>query len=408
MQQAQRMSVLGTETAFEVLARAEALAREGRDIINLGIGQPDFKTPSHIVEAGAQALRDGHHGYTPSPGIPPIREAVAADIARHRGVEVHPDRIVVVPGGKVTMFFAMMMFGEPGAEILYPNPGFPIYESAIRFSGADAVPVPLLEDKDFSFDPEEVLSLVTPRTRLLIVNSPANPTGGAIPREALDRLVAGLVEHPHVAILSDEIYARMTYDGREHTSLLGYPEIADRLILLDGWSKTYAMTGWRLGYAVWPEDLVDGATRLAVNCHSCVNASAQYAGIAALEGPQDSVGRDGRGVRRAQEGDRRRAERVAGRHVPPPRRRVLRVPERHRNRNVQRCSPETHARRGGGRGDLRNQLRRVRGGVPAVLVREQHGEHSARPETDGGDAVGKPCPAKIIHPKQPVPGLEGH
>ena len=290
MQQARRMSVLGTETAFEVLARAEALAREGRDIINLGIGQPDFKTPPHIVEAGAKALRDGHHGYTPSPGIPAIREAVAADIARHRGVEVHPDRIVVVPGGKVTMFFAMMMFGEPGAEILYPNPGFPIYESAIRFSGADAVPIPLLEDKDFSFDPDEVLSLVTPRTRLLIVNTPANPTGGAIPREALDRLVAGLVEHPHVAILSDEIYARMTYDGREHTSLLGYPEIADRLILLDGWSKTYAMTGWRLGYAVWPESLVEGATRLAVNCHSCVNASAQFAGIAALEGPQDSVG----------------------------------------------------------------------------------------------------------------------
>ena len=290
MQQAQRMSVLGTETAFEVLARAEALAREGRDIINLGIGQPDFKTPPHIVEAGAKALRDGHHGYTPSPGIPPIREAVAADILRYRGVEVHPDRIVVVPGGKVTMFFAMLMFGEPGAEILYPNPGFPIYESAIRFSGATAVPIPLLEEKDFSFDPDEVLSLITPRTRLVIVNSPANPTGGAIPREALDRLVAGLAEHPQVAILSDEIYARMNYDGREHVSLLGYPEIADRLILLDGWSKTYAMTGWRLGYAVWPESLVEGATRLAVNCHSCVNASAQFAGIAALEGPQDSVG----------------------------------------------------------------------------------------------------------------------
>ena len=290
MQLAQRMSVLGTETAFEVLARAEALARDGRDIINLGIGQPDFKTPPHIVEAGAKALRDGHHGYTPSPGIPAIREAVAADIVRNRGVEVHPDRIVVVPGGKVTMFFAMMMFGEPGAEILYPNPGFPIYESAIRFSGATAVPIPLLEDKDFSFDPDEVLRLITPRTRLAIINSPANPTGGAVPREALDRLVAGLVEHPQVAILSDEIYARMTYDGREHASLLGYPEIADRLILLDGWSKTYAMTGWRLGYAVWPEPLVEGATRLAVNCHSCVNASAQFAGIAALEGPQDSVG----------------------------------------------------------------------------------------------------------------------
>ena len=290
MRQAQRMSVLGTETAFEVLARAEALASRGRDIINLGIGQPDFRTPPHVVEAGMKALRDGHHGYTPSPGIPRIREAVAADVARRRGVGVHPDRIVVVPGGKVTMFFAMMMFGEPGAEILYPNPGFPIYESAIRFSGAAAVPIPLLEEKDFSFDPDEVLSLITPRTRLVIVNAPANPTGGAIPRESLDRLVAGLAEHPHVAILSDEIYARITYGRREHVSLLGYPEIAGRLILLDGWSKTYAMTGWRLGYAVWPESLVEGAIRLAVNCHSCVNASAQYAGIAALEGPQESVG----------------------------------------------------------------------------------------------------------------------
>ena len=290
MRQAKRMSVLGTETAFEVLARAEALAREGRDVINLGIGQPDFKTPPHVVEAGAKALRDGHHGYTPSPGIPRLREAVAADVARRRGVEVSPGRIVVVPGGKVTMFFAMMMFGEPGAEILYPNPGFPIYESAIRFSGATAVPIPLLEEKDFSFDPDEVLALVTPRTRLVVVNSPANPTGGAIPREALDRLVAGLAGRPGVAILSDEIYARMTYGGREHVSLLGYPEIADRLILLDGWSKTYAMTGWRLGYAVWPDSLVEGATRLAVNCHSCVNASAQFAGIAALEGPQESVG----------------------------------------------------------------------------------------------------------------------
>ncbi len=289
MQPAQRMSTLGTETAFEVLARAQQLEREGRDIINLGIGQPDFKTPEHIVEAGARALHDGHHGYTPSPGIVPLREAVAADILQRRKVEVHPDRIVVVPGGKVTMFFAMMIFGEPGAEILYPDPGFPIYESAIRFSGAEPVPIPLREERDFSFDPDELLSLITPRTRLIIVNSPANPTGGTIHRAHLDRLVEGLVDHPEVAILSDEIYSRMTYDGLEHTSLLDYPQIADRLIVLDGWSKTYAMTGWRLGYGVWPASLVEGATRLAVNCHSCVNASAQFAGIAALEGPQESV-----------------------------------------------------------------------------------------------------------------------
>ena len=289
IQPAQRMAQLGTETAFEVLARAETLARQGRDIINLGIGQPDFKTPPHIVEAAVKALRDGHHGYTPSPGIPALREAVCRDLAARRGVEVSPERIVVVPGGKVTMFFAILMFGEPGSEVLYPNPGFPIYESVIRFSGATPVPIPLLEERDFSFDAESVLDSITPRTRLVIINSPANPTGGAIPRETIDTLVEGLAAHPHVALMSDEIYSRMTYDGREHVSLLGYPEIADRLILLDGWSKTYAMTGWRLGYAVWPESLAAHATRLAINCHSCVNAATQYAGIAALDGPQDSV-----------------------------------------------------------------------------------------------------------------------
>ncbi len=285
----EKMGRLGTETAFEVLARAEALGREGRDVINLGIGQPDFKTPPHVVEAGIKALRDGHHGYTPSPGIPALREAVAADIARNRGIDVDPDRVVVVPGGKVTMFFAILMFGEAGTEILYPNPGFPIYESVIEFSGARAVPIPLLEEKDFSFDADAVLSLLNERSRLLIINSPANPTGGAVPKAQIDRLVAGLADFPHVAVLSDEIYSQMMYDGHVHTSLLSYPELEDRLILLDGWSKTYAMTGWRMGYSVWPRSLVDGAVRLAVNCHSCVNASAQYAGIAALEGPQDAV-----------------------------------------------------------------------------------------------------------------------
>jgi aspartate/methionine/tyrosine aminotransferase len=290
MQLAHRMSQLGTETAFEVLARAEALRAGGDDVVNLGIGQPDFKTPEHVVEAAVKALRDGHHGYTPSPGIPALREAVSQDIARHRGVEVSPERIVAVPGGKVTMFFAIMMFGEPGAEILYPNPGFPIYESVIRFSGATPVPIPLLEDKDFSFSADQVLSLITPRTRLIIVNSPANPTGGTIARPEMDALVAGLERHPHVAVLSDEIYARMCYDGAEHVSLMDYPSIAERLILLDGWSKTYAMTGWRLGYGVWPESLVEAATRLCVNCHSCVNVPTQFAGIAALQGPQDQVG----------------------------------------------------------------------------------------------------------------------
>ncbi|MGF1593594.1 MAG: pyridoxal phosphate-dependent aminotransferase [Kiloniellaceae bacterium] len=280
---------LGTESAFEVLARAKQLEAGGRDIVNLGIGQPDFQTPEHIVEAAVKALRDGHHGYTPANGIPALREAVAEDLELRHRVSVDPAGIVVVPGGKVTMFFAVLMFGEPGAEILYPNPGFPIYESVINFSGATAVPVPLREDNGFAFSAEEVLGLITPRTRLLILNSPANPTGGVTPRDEVDRLVEGLAAHPQVAILSDEIYSQMLYDGREHVSLLQYPEIRDRVIMLDGWSKTYAMTGWRLGFAVWPKSLVEAATRLAINCHSCVNAAAQHAGIAALRGPQDAV-----------------------------------------------------------------------------------------------------------------------
>ncbi len=287
LQMAGRMGVLGTETAFEVLARANALAARGRSIINLGIGQPDFATPQHIVEAGRKALADGHHGYTPANGILPLREAVAADLQRRHGVTVSPDQVLVVPGGKVTMFFAVLMFGEPGVEILYPNPGFPIYESVIRFSGATPVPVPLYEEKGFSFSAEEVLAKITAKTRLLIINSPANPTGGAVPKSELDKLAQGLECHPHVAIMSDEIYGEMVYDGAEHVSLLSYPALRERVILLDGWSKTYAMTGWRMGYGVWPKELFAAAERLAINCHSCVNAAAQYAGIAALTGPKE-------------------------------------------------------------------------------------------------------------------------
>jgi aspartate/methionine/tyrosine aminotransferase len=286
---AERMGRLGTETAFEVLARANALQATGRSIINLGIGQPDFRTPDNIVEAGRKALADGHHGYTPANGILPLREAVAADIATHRGVTIDPDDVVVVPGGKVTMFFAALMFGEPGAEILYPNPGFPIYESAIAFSGATPVPIPLYEETGFSFSADEVLDKITPRTRLIMLNSPANPTGGVVPRREFDRLAEGLEAHPDVAIMSDEIYSRLVYEGHEHVTLLSYPALRDRVILLDGWSKTYAMTGWRIGYGVWPKPLAEKATRLAVNCNSCVNAATQYAAIEALTGPQDSV-----------------------------------------------------------------------------------------------------------------------
>ncbi|MGZ0186545.1 MAG: pyridoxal phosphate-dependent aminotransferase [Alphaproteobacteria bacterium] len=289
MRLAANLAQLGTETAFEVLARAAKLAAEGKDVINLGIGQPDFKTPEHVVEAAIKAMRDGHHGYTPAKGIPALREAVAADTAARRGVTIDPENIMIMPGGKPTMFFAIMIFGEPGAEIIYPNPGFPIYESAIRYVGATPVPMRLLEDKGFAFSADEVLGQITERTRLIIMNTPANPTGGVTPKSELDKLAKGLEAWPNVAIMSDEIYDRMLYDGREHGSMLSYPALQDRLIVLNGWSKTYAMTGWRLGYSIWPSSLIGHVEKLAVNCHSCVNAPTQFAGIAALEGPQDAV-----------------------------------------------------------------------------------------------------------------------
>tara|TARA_B100000676_G_scaffold21559_1_gene18653 strand:- start:1656 stop:2828 length:1173 start_codon:yes stop_codon:yes gene_type:complete len=289
MKLADNLSRLGTETAFEVLARAAALEREGKEIINLGIGQPDFKTPEHIVEAAVKALRDGHHGYTPANGLLELREAVAADLHKRHNVDVDPECVVVVPGGKVTMFFAILMFGELGAEIMYPDPGFPIYKSVINYCGAKAVPIHLREENEFAFSADEVLGNITPATRLIIINSPANPTGGATPKAEMDKLVAGLRDHPDVVVLSDEIYSHMLYEGRNHISLLQYDEMRDRTIMLDGWSKTYAMTGWRLGFAVWPKAIADTATRLAINCHSCVNAPTQFAGIAALEGPHDQV-----------------------------------------------------------------------------------------------------------------------
>lgn len=308
---AERMSRLGTDSAFEVLARAKALEAKGRRIIHLGIGQPDFPPPAHVMEAAYKAMRDGHNGYTPTSGILPLREAVAADLWRRHKVKVNPESVQIVPGGKVVIFFAALMFGEPGAEILCPNPGFFTYESAVAFSGATPVFYPLTESNAFSFDAEDVLSRITPRTRLLILNSPANPTGGAVPRRQMDRLAKGLEKFPHVAVLSDEIYSRILYDGSEHVCLLGYEHLRDRVILLDGWSKTYAMTGWRLGYGVWPDALITKAEGLAINAHSCVNAPAQYGGIAALEGPQDSVDR------MVAEFDRRRAAIVEGINAIP-------------------------------------------------------------------------------------------
>jgi aspartate aminotransferase len=280
---------IGEENAFAVLARATALAAQGKDIINLGIGQPDFKTPAHIVEAAIKALKDGHHGYTPANGLLAVREAVARRTRTTTGVEVSPENIMIVPGGKVTMFAAILIFGEPGAEILYPDPGFPIYRSMIEFTGTKPIPVPIREENGFAFSAEETLALITPKTRLLILNSPANPTGGVTPKAEIEKLVKGLEDHPHVAIMSDEIYDVMTYDGEEHCSLLTFPQIRDRLIILNGWSKTWAMTGWRMGWSIWPDQLYDKVRKLAVNCWSCVNAPSQFAGIAAIDGPQDDV-----------------------------------------------------------------------------------------------------------------------
>lgn len=279
---------LGTETAYTVLARAQALVAQGKDIINLGIGQPDFQTPEHIVEAAIKALKDGAHGYTPSMGIIALREAVCEDIHKRYNVSPDIENIQIVPGGKPIIFMAAMLLGGAGQEIITPDPGFPIYQSAIEYSGAKSVSYGLSEDKGFAFRADDVLSKITEKTSLIIINSPANPTGGLTPQAEIDKLVAGLINHPHVTLLSDEIYDRLTFN-EPPCSLQTYPEIADRLILLNGWSKTYAMTGWRIGYGIWPSHLVAYADRLAVNIHSCVNAATQHAAIVALTGEQSCV-----------------------------------------------------------------------------------------------------------------------
>ncbi|MDC0457508.1 pyridoxal phosphate-dependent aminotransferase [Alphaproteobacteria bacterium] len=286
---ANRNNNLGTETAFTVLAKANKLALEGKSIINLGIGQPDFATPEHIVEAGIKALKDGHHGYTQSIGIPELREAVSNDIHTRHKVNISPDNILIVPGGKVIIFFSAMLLGEKNKEILYPNPGFPIYESAINYSGANAIPYRLSESKGFSFSANDILNKINDKTSLVIINSPANPTGGVVPKVELEILAKGLEKFPDVVLMSDEIYDQFCFGENTFTSMLTFPEIRNRLIILNGWSKTYAMTGWRLGYGIFPKKLYGIAEKLAVNIHSCVNASAQFAALEALQGPQDCV-----------------------------------------------------------------------------------------------------------------------
>ena len=289
MKLAKSLSRLGTESAFKILAEAKKLEKTGKEIIHLSIGQPDFKTPKHIVNSTIKALNDGHHGYVLPNGIIECRQAVSRKIKSLYNAKIDTERIIIMPGGKPTMFYAISLFGEPGAEIIYPDPGFPIYESMINYTGAKAVAIDMLENNDFSINPEKILSLITDKTRLLILNNPNNPTGAFTEKKVIDKLVEGLKKYPNVAILSDEIYSRQIFDQRKMPTFFNYPELYDRLIVLDGWSKAYSMTGWRLGWSVWPEKLVQHVVKFCVNNHSCVNAAIQFGAIAALDGPDDPI-----------------------------------------------------------------------------------------------------------------------
>ena len=285
MKLATRMSRLGTETAFEVLMKARALEAQGREVVHLEIGEPDFDTPSNIVEAAVKALREGQTHYTPSAGIPQLREAIAEEISATRGIEVNSDQVVVTPGGKPIMFFTILALCEKGDEVIYPNPGFPIYGSMINFTGATPVPVPLLMEKDFRFDIEQFKGLVSSQTKMIILNSPHNPTGGVLTREDLKAIAEAAIENDAL-VLSDEIYSRMVYEG-EFASITSIPGMEERTIILDGFSKTYAMTGWRLGYGVMPAWLATQVATLMVNSNSCTAAFSQWAAVEALKGPQD-------------------------------------------------------------------------------------------------------------------------
>jgi aspartate aminotransferase len=304
MKVASRMARIGTESAFEVLVRARALEADGRDVIHLEIGEPDFDTPRHVVQAAGDALEAGYTHYGPALGLPELRQEIARYLAESRGVEAPWERVVVTPGGKPPMFYTIMALIESGDEVIYPNPGFPIYESMISFVGGVPVPLPLREEREFRFDPDEFRSLVTDRTRLVILNSPQNPTGGVLTRPDLEAVAEVALERD-LLVLSDEIYSRILYEG-EHVSVATLPGMLDRTILLDGFSKTWAMTGWRLGYAVYPEPLIPHIDRLIVNSVSCTASFSQRAGISALDGPQDDV------TRMVEEFRRRRDAVVAG------------------------------------------------------------------------------------------------
>ncbi len=305
LQLASRMSRLGTETAFEVLNKARALERQGKNIIHLEIGEPDFDTPPNVVEAGVDALRKGWTHYGPSAGLPELRQTIADYVSRTRGVKVTSDEVVVVPGGKPIIFFAILALIDQGDEVIYPNPGFPIYESMIDYVGGRAVPIQLREERDFSLDADELASLISDRTKLVILNSPQNPTGGVLERRDIEQ-IAHAIGDRNVMVLSDEIYSRLLFDGGRHFSIMSVPGMQERTILLDGFSKTYAMTGWRMGYGVMRADLATHMTRLMTNSNSCTASFTQVAGVEALKGDQTSVDR------MCEEFQRRRDEVVAG------------------------------------------------------------------------------------------------
>jgi len=286
---AKRMSRLGTETAFEVLSRARAREQQGRDIIHLEIGEPDFDTPPNIVQAAVNALNAGWTHYGPSAGYPELRETIAAEVSRTRGVQVSADEVVVVPGGKPIIFYSILALVDEGDEVIYPNPGFPIYESMIRYVGGRAVPIRLREEKDFAFDVDEFSSLITDKTRLIILNSPQNPTGGVLEKSDIEQIATAIGDR-NIFVLSDEIYSRLVFDGKHH-SIMAEPGFKDRTILLDGFSKAYAMTGWRMGYGVMRADLAAEFSRLMVNSNSCTSSFTQMAGVEALRGDQSSVDR---------------------------------------------------------------------------------------------------------------------
>ena len=289
MKIAKSVNRLGTEAVYNIFAKTKKLIKEGKEVIDLSLGQSDFKSPQHAVDAAIKALKDGHHGYTLPNGIIECREAVSKKIKSLYKANIDPERIIIMPGGKPTMNYAISLFGESGAEIICPDPGFPIYESMINFTGAKAIPYDMTKNKDFSINPDTILSLINEKTRLLILNNPHNPTGGFTEKHVIDKLANGLKKFPDLAILSDEVYDRLIFDEKEIPTLLNYPDLYDRLIVLNGWSKTYAMTGWRLGWSVWPEKLIEHVFKFCVNSHSCVNTPAQYGAIAALNGPENHL-----------------------------------------------------------------------------------------------------------------------